>query len=325
MAGPFDMTQQFPIAAVIDAIQKKAVYQNQMQQQQRQDLLQGIQGLAEGAQSIGDARRRMAAAMTMAQNPTIQSTLGAGQTVPGSGTVNAPANQQLTTGPNGQAVTPGMTAFGGSGVAPVQNTPAQVTPQLTPQQIAPLLGRQSTDYLGDIQKANNLARLQQVFAAKGNVVTPIVNADGSISYANTQVAPGSTVQRPVRMPAPGSGRGGSSGMTAGQRRIAQLQTQYANLQKQLASSFGPDREVIMQQMAPLKQQIDQGLGVPSTSPTAAATSGSPMTGTVPGGQSIDPQVKALLDQHGVRYSPANIAWAQQKLSQLSQNATDQQQ
>lgn len=83
MAGQYDLQQNFPIAGVADLIANRGVKENQMQQQQYQNLVQGLGLFQNGVQSLVDRRNQMAQALAGAklfsQTPEGQQIMGTNQ------------------------------------------------------------------------------------------------------------------------------------------------------------------------------------------------------------------------------------------------------
>lgn len=244
MAGAFDFTGQFPSAEVINAMQQAPLLQQKLNQQKQDQILQTMQAFGQAAQSISERKRRMAAAMTLAQNPGVQSTLSGND------------NQVATVG--GQPVTQGQTAA-------YDPTNGQVTPNaqgpLSASQIEPLLPEAAnSDYFGQINKINQLQAMKQ--RMMNNNTTSVVTTDANGNVTGVQSVVGA--HRPVvtRPSAPKS----AGGKTADPRTVL------VNTRKQLASavtnSYGPAQQAAQQQLSAFDQQHPE-LGIP-TGPQAQA-------------------------------------------------------
>lgn len=282
----YSLKSRFPSQELIEGMIKKPVLEQQMRESRQKMFTDALGTLNQGLNTVSEKKRRIAAAMTMANSPAVQEAMGAGVTVPAAG----PATED-------------------------GKTPTYTTPNFTPAQIEPLLGEKAgADYLGDLQKMNTLQRLQKSMQAKGTVVTPVVNpATGEVTYSTTQVTPGATVQHPVRLPRAAGAR--ATGQTDEYNQLLKNRAGFISQRAQFFDPNDPRAQEIDQNIAQLNARLNEihPLGTPG----ANTATGAPVqkAGRVPPGYPPAPSGRVYVQGQDGKYHTVPQAQLQSAIDQ----------
>lgn len=155
-APNFNLQNNFPISTVIDAAQKKAVYEQQFKDQQNALLLKGVDDISGVATSLAQKRAQVAQALAQAkifgQTPEGQQILG---------------TNNVTTSPMGTPQTMNQTAQGTDASGNLLPAPVSNKSPVGLNDIATAIrGEQPGNFLGNLQAQSNTRKQLNLEASK---------------------------------------------------------------------------------------------------------------------------------------------------------------